>query len=274
MTPTQRALALTLDDAKLEESRQLVDRFESALRRGVPERPLLAVLHSQADPCEAWKAVGRWRTGRGLYALSGPVGTGKTVAAVRWAAFTRAAWVPACDAVSHTLQERLGQEPALVIDELGGHGSSSSLAVERIGATLSKRHAERKPTLITTNLNREDFGRLFDGDAHSSRILDRLDEDGEWAVCMTRMRRRMEPKTERLDFARELLALWPRVLDTRDDDEGVTVRAMDRLQVVLGIADSEMPARVARLLASQARVAELIAGLGRRFSVVDEQESA
>lgn len=58
---TDIARALTGDSKPLEDAQEYLTRFDAAIRRGVPERALLTVLHAGADKGEAWQSVGTWR---------------------------------------------------------------------------------------------------------------------------------------------------------------------------------------------------------------------
>jgi hypothetical protein len=266
---TTIARAVIGDTAPFEEAQEFLQRFESALRRGIPERALLTVLHGEATKGEAWDAALRWLAGRGLYVLSGPLGTGKTVAAVRWSATTKATWVLASDAWVAERQLELETAPALVIDEIGGPGSVGELQTQRIGALTHKRHGLRRPTLWTTNFSRADIGQLFDGSAERSRLLDRIDEDGAFVVVRQRMRaKNTQPSTKRVDEARALVQLWGQVESIargNSDDEG----AVAELQRLLGIDE----ARLATALEQQRKISEMMTTTAARFAAMAREDA-
>jgi hypothetical protein len=279
----QIARAILGDTAPLERAREFLDRYHLALRRGIPERALLVVLHGAVERGEAWSAVTPWLTGGGLYVLSGPRGTGKTVAAVRWAASTSAHWVAASVAWEADRQDELRSARALVIDEVGGHGSTSDVAVQRLGALLSGRHADRLATMLTMNLDRVAFGNLIDGDHRRSRILDRLDEEGGWQTITQRMRPKDSPPSwKRIEEATALERLWARVervasghelpdveaFEVKDGpdypggaQERAALSACDELRRVIGFSDEDLAAA----LVQQAKVHDMMAAYAKQL---------
>ena len=258
------------DTAPLEAAQEFLGRFDLAIRRGVPERALLTVLHGEAIKGEAWVAACRWLAGRGLYVLSGPLGTGKTVAAVRWAASTGATWALACKAWESERQADLVAAPALVIDEVGGPGSVGELQSQRLGALLHERHGLRRATLLTSNFSRADLGQLFDGSSTRSRILDRIDEDGEIVVGKQRMRTtNATPSTKRVDEARALIQLWARVESVARGHNDDDILAVDELQRLIDFDETKFAAA----LEQQRRVAELMQKTAERFAAMAREEA-
>lgn len=65
----------------------------------------------------------------------------------------------------------------LVLDDLGcEHSGATGWAVSRVQELICARHADEKLTLVTTNLNRADFGERY-----GARVLDRIAEGGLFA---------------------------------------------------------------------------------------------
>lgn len=254
MTAHLRARAVVADTAPLERAQQYLDRFDDCRKRGIPERPLLVSLHG-AEQCQAIVAVKRWLTGSGLYVLAGPRGTGKSVASAWWAARRSATFVAAAAAGDFKVQDELLEAHALVIDDLGAQGSTGDVVVQRIAALLLQRHACGRPTLVTTNLTRQDLGDLLDGDHRKSRILDRADEDGEIAIITERLRGKDTPPSwERIEKATALVRLWAkveRIAAGHIEDDGETAK----LQAMLGMTDADVDAA----LAMQRRIADALA---------------
>lgn len=266
MTPPHMiARAVTGDTAPLERAQEFLARFDAALRRGIPERALLVVLHNQAERGEAWSRVKGWLTGGGLYVLSGPLGTGKTVAAVYWAGCRSAAWVPASKAWEAERQPALLAAPAMVIDEIGGPGSVGDLQTQRIASLLIERHSCGRASLLTTNFDRAAIGRLFDGDAARSRVLDRLDEDGEFAVIRERMRRPgTAPSWTRVEDAHKLVRAWAvveQIAAGQYDGDDARSR-IDTLRALIGFDDDAL----AKALAQQEKLAEMLSGAAQRYA--------
>lgn len=259
-TTIRRARAVVGDTAPLEKARKFLDRYDDCRRRGIPERPLLVTLHG-TEQCAAVDAVKRWLTGRGLYVLAGPRGTGKTVAAAWWAARRSATWVAAASAGDHRAQDELAAASALVIDDLGAQGSTGDVVIQRIAALLMARHADGRPTLVTTNLSREHLGDLLDGDHRRSRILDRADEDGQIVVITERLRKADTPVSwAKLEAANGLVGLWAKVdqiaIGNREDTGEVA-----KLQRLLGMSDDD----IAAALVMQDRVAAAMAEAAAKY---------
>ena len=171
----------------------IVSRFDTLARSRAPLRELKAAWSYDLEPCRALTAAICWAKERrvGTLVLSGPVGRGKTVAAARYALSTTAAW---CHAPLLALHDWGGAAKRvhalidahhLVLDELGGAGTTSGPAVARIASVLSARHAACRPTVVTTNLPQAEFARIYDGtdDLAASRLLDRINDSGSWVFC-------------------------------------------------------------------------------------------
>lgn len=268
MTELHRIARAVVGDPKpLEDALAFLDRYDAALRRGIPQRALLVVLHAQAEKGRAWQLVGQWLSGAGLYILSGPTGTGKTVAAARWAATRGATWVQANAAWEASRQDELREVPALVVDELGGPGSVGELQSQRIAALLCDRHAMRRPTLATSNLDRDSIARLLDGDAARSRVFDRVLEEGAYEVVRDRLREQgAAVPWERVERANRLVAAWRKVdVIARGEFYGKDTEAkeqLDKLRALIGFDDEAL----AKALQQQVDLAAAIEAAAQRFA--------
>lgn len=193
MSPEQRAQGLlVLAQAKSSAWADLVSRVDSLMAQGAPRLTLLVAMGVGLEPTKGFAAVQDWRENRrtGTLVLSGSVGAGKSVAAARWAISTRAVWchVPTLGLMDHAQAsravQRLSRARALVLDELGGQGSTGPAAVARVTAVLSRRHSEARPTVVTTNLGIEAIADVYDGvPAERSRLIDRIYENGAYVEC-------------------------------------------------------------------------------------------
>jgi len=118
--------------------------------------------------------------------LSGKVGNGKTVAACGWLLggledrtpplFVSAARLSRWDRYDNAAMDRLLMASRLVIDDLGEEFNDTKgnfLAV--LDETISDRLANNRATVITTNLDLEQFTERY-----GLRIRDRIKESGRW----------------------------------------------------------------------------------------------
>lgn len=270
MTASIQAIARAVigDTAPLERALAFLDRFDAAKRAGIPERALLVMLHAKEPHGVAWQTVGQWLTGGGLYVMSGPVGTGKTVAAARWAAARSAQWIQAGRASEswddwQRTHDRAIAAPALVVDELGGPGSVSDLAAQRLSSLLCDRHGLRLPSLGTSNLSRPALAKLLDGDASRSRTFDRVDEDGGYAEVTERLRETNTPVPwERVEQANRLVLAWRRVERVANGDGGDDAREqVEKLRRALKFSDADLAAA----LAQQERLRDAIDSAMKRY---------
>lgn len=170
----------------------LVTTFRSLVAAGAPRRELASAWSYDLEPCIALTAAIDWAKAKhhGTLVLSGSVGRGKTVAAARYALSTMAAWchapLLALDEWSSAAKrvEALLESHHLVMDEVGGPGTTTGMAVARISAILSARHAAERPTIVTTNLPEQEFAKIYDGvESSKSRLIDRINDAGSWITC-------------------------------------------------------------------------------------------
>lgn len=133
------------------------------------------------------------RGGFEILVLAGDVGRGKTVAAAWWLIeaaaarrrplFVSAARLSRWERYDPAEMDRLLLASRLVIDDLGEEFNDTKgnfLAV--LDETIADRVANRRPTVITTNLTAVDmFGaKPEDGGRYGIRIRDRIRESGRW----------------------------------------------------------------------------------------------
>lgn len=131
------------------------------------------------------EALTEVRRGSLILVLAGDVGRGKTVAASWWLLqavtqrqplFVSAARLSRWDRYDRAEMDRLLLASRLVIDDLGEEFNDTKgnfLAV--LDEAVSDRVANRRPTVITTNLTLEAFA-----DRYGIRIRDRIREAGRW----------------------------------------------------------------------------------------------
>lgn len=137
------------------------------------------------DAAEKWAAGDGW-----CLVLSGSVGGGKSTAALWWLAQLAKEIAPTRRLRQRWYQSgdlarldgygdelgRLASVPSLVLDDLGVDFKDARGAFQqRLDWLLDKRHGNYRRTVITTNLNAEDFTRR-----HGERLTSRIREGGVW----------------------------------------------------------------------------------------------
>jgi len=175
-----------MDAAQQYEQNKIRDR-DDLLRKakdaiGIPARFRDVAEGSMAET-EALAEVRRG--GFELLVMAGDVGRGKTVAASWWLlqaahlrrpVFVSAARLSRWDRYDNEAMDRLLLASRLVIDDLGEEFNDTKgnfLAV--LDETISDRVANRRPTVITTNLTLETFTERY-----GIRVRDRIRESGRW----------------------------------------------------------------------------------------------
>jgi DNA replication protein DnaC len=167
-------------------SATLAEKLE---RRGIPKRHRQQILASgRPQETPALLAAHDLLDGKGvLLVLAGNAGRGKSFAAA-WALAKRPGlWVFAPDLArvpeddeKPTIDQRMRTAGLLVLEEVGKEHSPSGYAGGRIAEVIVYREAEKRPTIVTTNLSSEEFCRRY-GKEH---IASRLDGDGVgWVTC-------------------------------------------------------------------------------------------
>lgn len=293
LTATQidtSALAL-LGRAHLAKIEARLGRVERALQRGVPLALVDAVLAPDFDArLEPVVHVQRWAEERpdGIQVLRAGLGVGKSVGATVYAIATGAHWVRASEVAAWTFADQGARSqawidaPDLVIDEVGGQGSVSSVEATRIAIVLLERWARGRPTLVTTNLARRAFAEVYDGadDDQTSRILDRIAERGDWRDCKGPSRRKapadVKAGRRRLEDWRRLANLVDRVelaasgyeVPGIDDDDGPKVR----LAAIIGAKPNELAAARREIDARAQREAAFVAPFLARWEAELRQE--
>ena len=177
---------MTMDAAERYEQNKIRER-EELLRRakdaiGIPARFREVAEGAPADT-EALAEIRRG--GFELLVMAGDVGRGKTVAAAWWLLvaahqrrplFVSAARLSRWDRYDNDAMDRLLLASRLVIDDLGEEFNDTKgnfLAV--LDETIADRVANRRPTVITTNLTLDAFTERY-----GIRIRDRIRESGRW----------------------------------------------------------------------------------------------
>lgn len=195
MEPTNEIATWKLDHAKrLAEEKRLQIR-----RLGLPahvlaqldgQRETIAMAAMEAEPL-------------GITVLSGDPGTGKTFAAVRWIVdfvnadehwtepgsalmlkgraplFVTAAALARWDRYEQEPMQKLLRAPRLVIDDLGAeYLDKNGFYAALLDEVLNERYSARLPTVLTTNLTKEDFKARY-----GERIAGRIRETGTFVGC-------------------------------------------------------------------------------------------
>ncbi|MFH0964721.1 MAG: ATP-binding protein [Planctomycetota bacterium] len=154
---------------------------------GVPKRywgVTLAKTTRIPDNASALDTVMAWQEDpRGMLMLWGRVGVGKTHFAV---AVLHELYLRGCDGLrfldvakliaalrrqvfdADLERERIAREDVLVLDDLGLQGGTD-WAREHVVSLISRREAEERPTIVTSNLSLEELSKAFD-DRLASRL--------------------------------------------------------------------------------------------------------
>ncbi len=181
--------------------RWAASRRRSRFLAALPARAVEVAL--RADITEpAIAAVQRWWVGDkgrgGILVLSGPAGSGKTVAACWWAlqlnwppAFVRANDIAKASRFDPKAREKWESAGTLILDDLGAEyhdkDGTSSIAVD-VDELVDSFYAERRWLVVTTNLVSKTFAKNY-----GARVMDRLQEAGKWITVLGPSRRRKSP---------------------------------------------------------------------------------
>lgn len=252
--------------------RQVARRWADLEASSIPRRALLVTVSGNVERDDAIGWADHWVDEKcpGLLVFSGPVGTGKTVAAAWYASRTKARWLTAAmmglasPARAHAMLEDLLEVPALVIDDIGAQGTTAPQAVERIATLIAGRHAAMRPTVITTNFDEKDFAERYDGVASSgqSRLFDRVREDGAWVPVVRTSRRTEDLDLSRLkvDTAREAVSLLLHAEAVSRGDAADEAK-LARLQEVLEVTDEQVDAEHERLMGARVDFGSMVEGM-------------
>ena len=160
---------------------------ESLLRAGVP----LRTLESAEQPIDTPALREIWEPAD-LLVLAGNPGVGKSVAACVWLIRSSSTesytgswrWIQAGSIARGFAYDEdafglITQVHALVIDDLGiEYLDQKDRYLSTLEEILSARFANRRPTLLTTNLTPEKFKERY-----GERLVSRINEDGAFVVC-------------------------------------------------------------------------------------------
>ena len=276
--------------AKIEERH---GRVERALSNGVPLALVCAVLAPDFDAAlEPVVHARRWIDEKpdGIQVLRAGLGVGKSVAAAMYAIATGAMWVQASDVARWTFESqglaiaRWCSFPDLVIDEIGGQGTTSPVEAGRLSQVVLERWARGRSTLLTTNLAKRAFAEVYDGttDLALSRTLDRIAERGDWQDCKGPSRRTAPADTKagrrRLEDWRKLAALVDVVqlaasgfdVDGLDDPAGPKAK----LAALLCATPDDITAARAAIAEEARKVADFAAPFLAKWEAEREQARA
>lgn len=265
-------------------------QLEQALARGVPLALVCTILAPDFDATAEPIAIAkRWAAEKrdGIQVLRSGLGVGKSVGAAYYAISTGAHWVSASDVAGWTYQDqgehtrRWVSFPSLVIDEVGGQGTTSPVEAGRLSVVMLSRWAAGLPTTITTNLARGAFAEVYDGadDESISRTLDRIAERGQWCDLRGTSRRKAPADAKagrrRLEDWRRLRGLVDVVtlaasgfeVDRLDADDGPKAA----LAALLGATVDDLEAARDELDAAAARITAYAAPFLARWAEEREQ---
>ena len=167
------------------------DKKRALLDRGLALRHLQNLVSSPLTPTPAMDAI-RSIDCDGTYVLSGNAGCGKTHAAHVWlleahkldrfewkasqVRMATAAWFARQSRYGNDKFELLSEVPRLVLDDLGvEYADSKQSYLVDFDELLDLRWRAGLPTLLTTNLDQEEFYERY-----RDRIFDRVSDDGRW----------------------------------------------------------------------------------------------
>ncbi len=179
-------------------------RFEELTRWGLPYREVLLVMGHDQKPLRETEAVAAARSflrdaatgGNNILVLAGPVGVGKTVAAVyvadtadpvlkfgmRWSESQRPIFRHVTELVAMGLYDdkevraQLAASKVTVLDDLGvEYQDKSGVYLSFLDWLLDRRYGSGGFTVLTTNLAAEKFREQY-----GERIYDRLRERASW----------------------------------------------------------------------------------------------
>lgn len=170
----------------------MTDWYKIFKQRGLPLEMITEIRHGGGfrETVAIERLQRSIREYRRIIVLSGDPGCGKTAAAL-WACCgtTRARFVDAAlFQIGGMFQKRLPdllEVPLLVIDDLGVEFMDEKGAfATMLDAVINQRYQSGKTTILTTNLDSEDFAQRY-GD----RILDRIRGSGKfWGITCESMR--------------------------------------------------------------------------------------
>lgn len=170
-----------------ERERLRAERYAVLRSWEVPELALSTLAPRRLRPTKALERVKAWRSEcsreRWCQVLSGPPGTGKSIAAAWWLLqesegrkpdpnpvmrWCRSATLVRVSSFDGTL-EKFAKGP-LVIDDLGAeYADQRKHYLARLDELIDIRYSNFQPTVVTTNLNAKDFAARYE-----ERITDRL----------------------------------------------------------------------------------------------------
>lgn len=167
----------------------LAERVIAAARTLDPLEPTEAMRAARAFACAPSAAGARMDSGNTiaftgsewLLVLIGPPGCGKSIAAAHVIASCGGLWMAARSLANPKTEIDAAERASLlVLDDLGTeYSGASQYGVERAAALLELRHAERRRTVVTTNLGAADIVARY-----GERVRDRMRERGR-AVLLT-----------------------------------------------------------------------------------------
>lgn len=183
--------AARAEDARRQQqsdAKKAIQRFDEC---GIPERYRGILVAPEAT--KAMAAVAKF-TGGGIYVLSGGPGCGKTIAACWWA-WSKAGRFEKAGRLARRSHwdgevDKLLTVPVLALDDLGvEYQDAKGFFASLLDELLDTRYENSRPTLITTNLPRDEFAERCGG--RQGRIASRIAGEGAFfSLSDADMRRR------------------------------------------------------------------------------------
>jgi len=194
LVPDTSSMSAEEQEAHFERAKANMDRYNATVREGelrakrqryldagFPVRALEAALRADTQRPVIERVAAWVPSERGILVLGGPVGCGKSVAGTWWALrapvvplFLRASTFAATSRYDAKHRATVFAAPALVLDDLGAEylDDKGSFLVD-LDELFDTYYSNRRPLLITTNLDRRQFGQRY-----GARVCDRLRESG------------------------------------------------------------------------------------------------
>jgi len=173
--------ATSLEEARRNAAKNLKARVKKAIACGAPAGLVELVAHGDLDRNTAVMAeLDSWRkSDRRIVVLSGPVGVGKTVSAVRWLmnhgglspCFTRAGDFEARGRYSHVWRSEWQNASGMILDDMGAeYKDSKGNLLADLDTLIDTFSVGAGKLVITTNLSWDDFQARYE-ERISSRIV-------------------------------------------------------------------------------------------------------
>lgn len=175
----------------------LRERGKRLIARGAPEALVDLITSGRVDKTAVvMDDLDQWnQSGRRIVVLSGPVGVGKTVGALRWLAnfgglqpcFVRAGDFEARGRYSHVWRDAWQKATGMILDDMGAeYQDAKGNLLADLDTLIDTYAVGRGRLIITTNLTWEDFQNRYE-----ERISSRIVGNAAWVNVTGRDQRRI-----------------------------------------------------------------------------------